>query len=1075
MGYNRHQTTMKQKLLTLFLALAASVAPLFAETYSGTCGDNLTWTLDTESGTLTISGTGAMTDYTSSYDVPWYYSHSSTKTVIIEDGVKSIGQSAFYGCSSLTSITIPNSVTSIGNSAFYGCSSLTSITIPNSVTTIGVYAFGSCSSLTSITIPNSVTSIGDGAFNYCSSLTSINVDAANSAYCDIGGVLFSKDKTTLIQYPAGKTVTSYTIPNSVTSIGYAAFSVCSNLTSITIPNSVTSIGYEAFSACSSLTSITIPNSVTSIRYAAFCDCSSLTSVTIPNSVTGIGDYAFAGCSSLTSITIPNSVTTIGVYAFADCSSLTSITIPNSVTTIGDDAFRDCRSLTSITIPNSVTTIGDDAFAGCSSLTSIICEAINPPTLGKCTFCNADMSISLYVPACSMTDYNTEWADFIVKAIPGTGATIVWKNEDGTVLEIDEDVPCDIIPEYNGTEPTKPADAQHTYTFAGWDKELAAVTGDATYTATYDETINLPEGALPGEFAVSTTQKVRFSKGNLQCKATDYYNWTWQFASQQYEVMLEENHWNTSGVHILDLFGWGTTGYNNKYPTMFSTLTHEYGPDPATDIAGTRYEWGPYMSITNGGHAPGIWRTMTADEWNYILYTRPNADTRKGRAIVNGINGYVLLPDIWNCPAGFSINTDYSAFNDNVFSSEDWKVLERAGAVFIPCGGERYERALLNASISAFYWTSSYYGEVDSYRNASTIDFSKNGAVKYCKLERGRAVRLVQNSSTYTIALYTIATSATNGKVLGGGQYELNAIVSLTAIPDNGYSFIQWSDGNTDNPRDVIVTGDATYTAVFEKKELPSDITLQENETADYYTQFAQDYNGQRVNTATLNRQFTQGKWATLCLPFNVNKAMMMSLGLYNRVFAFRYAQQLDDETIQVFFVPAQSIEAGKGYIVNPNAKLAAKTSFVFPNVTINTDSDNGDITALTGYNDGTNRGNLFLVGTLRTGILQGTTTGNTYLGLKDNQLYYPNSTSGTLMRAYRAVFRSDVPVNASRVRIIADGEPVTELEVTVDEQGRMDNGQLQNNATPARKYLHNGLLFIERNGITYTAQGQRID
>ena len=297
---------------------------------------------------------------------------------------------------------------------------------------------------------------------------------------------------------------------------------------------------------------------------------------------------------------------------------------------------------------------------------------------------------------------------------------------------------------------------------------------------------------------------------------------------------------------------------------------------------------------------------------------------------------------------------------------------------------------------------------------------------------------------------------------------------LDATPQDGSAFVRWSDGNTDNPRNVIVTGNATFTAVFEKKELPSDITLQENESADYYTQFANDYNGQRVNTATLNRQFTQGKWATLCLPFNVNKAMMMSLGLYNRVFAFRYAQQLDDETIQVFFVPAQSIEAGKGYIVNPNAKLAAKTSFVFPNVTINTDSDNGDITTLTGYNDGTGRGNLFLVGTLRTGTLQGSTAGNTYLGLKDNQLYYPNSTSGTPMRAYRAVFRSGTPVNASRLRIIADGETVSELQVVGTAPSDWSD-KSDPSYTPARKYIDNGILYIERNGITYTAQGQRLD
>ena len=259
------------------------------------------------------------------------------------------------------------------------------------------------------------------------------------------------------------------------------------------------------------------------------------------------------------------------------------------------------------------------------------------------------------------------------------------------------------------------------------------------------------------------------------------------------------------------------------------------------------------------------------------------------------------------------------------------------------------------------------------------------------------------------------------------------------------------------------------TVTFTLRVRYHNITLQENENADYYTQFAEDYNGRTVNTATLNRQFTQGKWATLCLPFNVNKAMMMALGLYNRVFEFRYVKQ-DASTINIYFATARSIEAGKGYIVNPNAKLAAKTSFVFPNVTINTDSDNGDITALTGYNDGTNRGNLFLVGTLRTGILQGSTSGNTYLGLKDNQLYYPNITIGTSIRAYRGFFRSDIPVNAQRVRIIAEGEPVIELEVV----GTAPSDWSDKSDTPARKYIHNGVLYIERNGILYDAQGKRI-
>ena len=243
-------------------------------------------------------------------------------SVTIPSSVTTIGEGAFAECTNLTSVTIPNSVTTIGNYAFYWCSSLTSVTIPNSVTTIGDLAFMLCKGLTSVTIPSSVTTIGSDAFYYCS-LTFINVDAANTHYCSIDGVLFNYAKDTLIQYPIGNTRTTYIIPNSVTTIAYHAFAYRSGLTSVTISNSVTTIGDDAFYYCTGLTSVTIGNSVTTIGGGAFRGCSGLTSVTIPNSVTTIGNFAFYGCSGLTSVTIGNSVTTIGDYAFEDCDGLTS--------------------------------------------------------------------------------------------------------------------------------------------------------------------------------------------------------------------------------------------------------------------------------------------------------------------------------------------------------------------------------------------------------------------------------------------------------------------------------------------------------------------------------------------------------------------------------------------------------------------------------------------------------------------------------------------------------------------------------------------------------------------------------
>ena len=300
---------------------------------SGTCGNNLKWALDESTGTLIISGTGAMYNYKYK-NRPWKDYEDSVKAVVIKNGVTTIGEHAFHGCKNLANITIPETVTEISGYAFYNCNAFTSITIPDTITTIGSYAFCYCTKLANLTICNGVTTIGENAFSNCYKLTSV------------------------------------IIPDSVTIIGKQAFNRCTSLTSITIPNSVKTIESYAFSFCESLTSIIIPDSVTAIGEHTFWSCTSLTSITIPNSVTIIGESAFDTCTSLTSITIPDSVTTIGGYAFWGCTSLTSITLGNGLKILDGSLFKDCTSLTNVTFSDNITTICSCVFEDCNSLKDV---------------------------------------------------------------------------------------------------------------------------------------------------------------------------------------------------------------------------------------------------------------------------------------------------------------------------------------------------------------------------------------------------------------------------------------------------------------------------------------------------------------------------------------------------------------------------------------------------------------------------------------------------------------------------------------------------------------------------------
>ena len=362
---------------------------------SGKCGDDITWQLD-EAGTLTISGTGEMYNYNGYLNnyAPWNDKRQDVKKVVVKGDVTNIGDWAFWGFGNLASVSLPDSVTRIGSyafcsglsqivlpknlttiesRAFEGCSNLKKIILPDSVTSIGKHAFSDCSSLetvvlsdslisigdyafygdsllSNIEIPKNVAKIGDDTFSYCNRLKSILVEEGNAIFCSKDGILYNKEMTKILCYPAGKTdISQFNIPDGVTEIGVSAFRNCRSLTAIKIPSSVTTIGACAFDNCRNLYSVNIPQSVTSIGSSAFWYCNNIRSLVIPEGVESIEYSTFRECHNLAEIWLPSSLKKVGKTAFSWCNSLKDVYYSGSEAQWNEIEFDEEADLPNATI------------------------------------------------------------------------------------------------------------------------------------------------------------------------------------------------------------------------------------------------------------------------------------------------------------------------------------------------------------------------------------------------------------------------------------------------------------------------------------------------------------------------------------------------------------------------------------------------------------------------------------------------------------------------------------------------------------------------------------------------------
>ena len=302
-----------------------------------------------EDGVLTISGQGSLITY--AYK-PWSNYISQITTIVVEDGITSIGNKVFSGHENVTSITIADSVTEIGENAFYGCSSLMDVKLPANLTSLGANSFTRCTFLTEITLPDTLTTLSDGLFSTCTSLTTVH---------------FPTNVTSLGSYTfSGSGLTELTLPEGITSLGEKCFYGCQSLKQIVLPSTLTTMGDSAFQNTTALTSIEIPGSLSVIPENAF-GASGLQKAVISEGVTYLDRFAFSGCRSLSDVTLPSTVTELDHAAFARC-PLTQILLPEGLTVVGREAFDGCK-LVEVSLPSTLTNIGAYAFRG-NELTSV---------------------------------------------------------------------------------------------------------------------------------------------------------------------------------------------------------------------------------------------------------------------------------------------------------------------------------------------------------------------------------------------------------------------------------------------------------------------------------------------------------------------------------------------------------------------------------------------------------------------------------------------------------------------------------------------------------------------------------
>ena len=790
----------------------------------------------------------------------------------LQYSVTSIGDYAFYGCFRLTSVTIPNSVTKIGRCAFSACSgvttvnynatsctnmikpngiscntNITTLNIGENVTYIPDSAFYGCRGLTSITIPNSVTRIGSWAFWICSGLTTVNFNATNCTTmasnvfsgCSSFSTLNIGSSVTKIPANAftgcsGLTTVNFNATNCTTmgSSSNPVFQNCNANATINIGEGVTTIPDYAFNGLLGNGIMIIPSSVTSIGSAAFSGCSGLTSVTIPNSVTSIGASAFRNCSGLTSVTIPNSVTSIDNKAFWNCSGLTSVNFnATNCTSMGNSSnsvFGGCTSLSTLNIGENVTNIPNYAFVGCSGLTDIYVNRMTPPTTGTSAF--NEYTATLWVPCGSAETYRAAsvWSNFndIRERLQYNLTVLSDNTQQGTASIIQQDCV--------ESTATIEATANEGYIFAQWNDgntdnpRNITVTQDVTYTAYFLSAYNITVASADENMGTATGGGFYAEGSQVEISAT---------AAEHYHF-VQWNDGNTDNPRTITVTGDAT------YTATFAIDQHTITVESADETMGTvsesdTYDYGTEIQISatatehyhfvewNDGNTdnPRTF-TVTSDSTFTATFaidqhtiTVESNDETMGTVSEGGTYDYGTEIQI---SATAAEHYHFVEWNDG--NTDNPRTITVTGDATYTATFAIDRFAITVESNDETMGTASESGEYD-YGTEMQISATPADHYHFVQWNDGstdnpRTITVTGDATytaTFAIDQHTITVESNSeamGSVSEGGTYDYGTEIQISATANEGYGFAAWNDGNTDNPRTIIVTEDATYTATF---------------------------------------------------------------------------------------------------------------------------------------------------------------------------------------------------------------------------------------------------------------------